>query len=135
MVNIQRKIYFDISTGNVIIDTGERSGDVVDTSTEQDFATYSALADRVPETVGMLRVPFGSDTDKFSRYLYHLDPSTLEIIWDLTSDQQHDQEVQKSLEDKLGDMENENNLLRLSLNATSDNLNGLVDYLMQQAII
>lgn len=135
MVNIQRKIYFDISTGNVIIDTGERSGDVVDTSTEQDFAIYAELSIRVPETVGMVSVPFGSESEKFAKYLFHIDPATLEIVWDLTSDQRHNQEVQKTLEDKLLDMENQNNLLRQSNEALDGTVNGLIDFLSVQGVI
>lgn len=79
---IGRKIYFDKLTGNVLVDTGERSGSVRETTTEEDFQTYLVLAERVPETVGCLQLEYGQDSDKFARYLYRVDPATEAIIWD-----------------------------------------------------
>jgi len=64
-MQVGRKIYFDLATGNVIVNTGERSGDVVDTTIAQDFAAYSALAERVPETVGRLKLDYGEYAQDF----------------------------------------------------------------------
>lgn len=64
-MNIGRKIYYDKATGNVIIDTGERSGDVVETTVEQDFEVYRALNERVPETVGVLQLEYGQYIEDF----------------------------------------------------------------------
>ncbi|WGV59387.1 DUF4376 domain-containing protein [Brevibacillus brevis] len=83
MLQIGRKIYFDKLTGNVLVDTGERMGAVVETTMEQDFQTFAALSKRVPETVGLLQLEYGQDSDKFSQYLYHIDPKSQTIIWDL----------------------------------------------------
>jgi hypothetical protein len=84
MNQIGRKIYFDKLTGNVLVDTGERMGAVVETTQEQDFQAYAALAERVPSTVGFLQLEHGQDADKFSQYRYRVDPETSAIIWDLT---------------------------------------------------
>ncbi|GED59380.1 DUF4376 domain-containing protein [Brevibacillus formosus] len=84
MKQIGRKIYYEMATGNVLVDTGERVGSVVETTLEQDFEAYRALKDRVPETVGCLQLDFGQDADKFSQYLYRIDPKTKAILWDLT---------------------------------------------------
>jgi hypothetical protein len=81
---IGRKIYYDKLTGNVLVDTGERAGFVRETTIEEDFQTYAALAERVPETVGCLQLEYGQDSDKFARYLYRVDPNTQTIIWDIT---------------------------------------------------
>lgn len=81
---IGRKIYFDKATGNVLVDTGERAGAVVETTQEQDFQTYAALAERVPSTVGCLQLEYGQDSDKFAQYQYRVDPEKGIIIWDLT---------------------------------------------------
>ncbi|CAH1216161.1 hypothetical protein [Paenibacillus sp. JJ-223] len=59
-MDIGAKIYYDRATGNVILNTGERSGDVVETTQEQDFAAYAFLAERVPESVGMLQLEYGA---------------------------------------------------------------------------
>jgi hypothetical protein len=65
-MQIGRRIYYELSTGNVIFDTGERQGDVVLTTVEQDFATYAALAERVPETVGVLELEYGQYSSDFA---------------------------------------------------------------------
>jgi hypothetical protein len=64
-MQIGRRIFYDKATGNVIVDTGERSGDVVETTQEQDFASYVALAERVPETVGMLQLEYAQYAQDF----------------------------------------------------------------------
>lgn len=66
MPSIGRKIYYELATGNVIVDTGERTGDVVETTTEQDFETYASLTERVPESVGSLQLEFGQYRDDFT---------------------------------------------------------------------
>jgi len=65
-LNIGRRIYYDKATGNIIVDTGERSGHVVPTTIEQDFATYKDLSERVPETVGVLELQFGQYAEDFA---------------------------------------------------------------------
>lgn len=65
-MEIGRRIYYDKPTGNVIVDTGERRGSVVETSIAQDFAAYATLADREPETVGVLQLDYGQYAQDFS---------------------------------------------------------------------
>lgn len=78
---IGRKIYYDKATGNVILDTGERSGNVVETTIEQDFATYRVLAERVPETVGVIQLEFGQYAADFAACNgYHVDVTGAEPV-------------------------------------------------------
>jgi hypothetical protein len=65
-LNIGRKIYYEKATGNILVDTGERSGDVVETTQEQDFAAYVLLAERVPETVGLIKLDYGQYAQDFA---------------------------------------------------------------------
>lgn len=65
MKQVGRKIYYDLATGNVIQDTGECAGDVVETTQEQDFATYAALAERVQNTVGVMVLEYGQHAQDF----------------------------------------------------------------------
>jgi hypothetical protein len=81
---IGRRIYFDIATGNVLVDTGDRAGDLIPTTVEYDLQSYAVLAERVPNTVGCLQLEYGEDSDKFAQYQYRVDPAKLTIIWDLT---------------------------------------------------
>ncbi|MBB6637357.1 hypothetical protein [Cohnella thailandensis] len=66
MKKVGRKIYYDRVTGNVLVDTGERSGEVIETTQEGDFASYGALAERIPETVGVLHLEFGQYAADFT---------------------------------------------------------------------
>lgn len=59
-MNIGSKIYYEKTTGNVILNTGERAGDVLPTSIEQDFITYVELMERVRDAVGMIQLEFGA---------------------------------------------------------------------------
>ncbi|BBI31463.1 hypothetical protein [Cohnella abietis] len=65
-MQIGRRIYYDKGTGNVIVDTGERSGSVAETTIEQDFAIYAALAEYALETVGCLQLDYGQYEQDFA---------------------------------------------------------------------
>ena len=79
-MQIGRRIYYDIATGNVIVDTGERKGNVVETTNEQDFAAYAALAERVPETVGHIELEYGQYAQDFADSDgYRVNPVTQEL--------------------------------------------------------
>ncbi|MFJ2044513.1 hypothetical protein ACIOBL_12950 [Paenibacillus taichungensis] len=58
-MKIGARIYYENATGNIILNTGDRSGDVVETTRDQDFASYAVLAERVPETVDMVQLDYG----------------------------------------------------------------------------
>ncbi|MBY0014041.1 hypothetical protein [Paenibacillus typhae] len=64
-MNIGRRIYYDKVTGDIIQETGERSGDVIITTIDQDFVFCSKLSERVRETVGCLELEFGDYADDF----------------------------------------------------------------------
>ncbi|WP_339299729.1 hypothetical protein MKY92_06235 [Paenibacillus sp. FSL R5-0623] len=57
---IGMKVYYDLQSGNVIVNTPEISGVVVETTREQDFKLYKALDDKVPDSVGMIQLEHGA---------------------------------------------------------------------------
>ena len=65
-MNIGRKIFYELATGNIILDTGERSGGVIETTIQQDFESFFALKDRVPSTVGCLQLEYGQYAQDFA---------------------------------------------------------------------
>ncbi|GIQ63651.1 hypothetical protein PACILC2_22190 [Paenibacillus cisolokensis] len=82
MPEIGRRIYFDTRNGNVILDTGERSGDVTETAVEEDFVTYKELSARIPETVGYIDLEYGQYSEDFARCNgYRVDPETQQILF------------------------------------------------------
>ena len=79
-MRIGPKIYFDKQTGTPIVTTAQVSGDVVNTTVEQDFMAFKALSERVPETVGMIQLEYGEYEMDFSESLsYRVNPETLEL--------------------------------------------------------
>jgi len=80
MNKIGRKIYYDKSTGNIILDTGEKMGAVIETTIDQDFETYQALKERVRDTVGVIQLEFGQYAEDFAQCNgYRVNPQTLEL--------------------------------------------------------
>jgi hypothetical protein len=65
MTKIGRKIYYDLANGNIILVRESRSGDVLDTTTEQDFIAYAELAERVPATVGGIQLDYDQYAQDF----------------------------------------------------------------------
>lgn len=59
-MQIGAKIYYDKETGNVLLNTGDRSGSVVETTWEQDYESYAVLKERVPESLGMIQLEYGA---------------------------------------------------------------------------
>lgn len=83
-MEIGRKIYYDLATGGAIVDTGERSGFVRETTWEEDFAAYQLLAERVPETVGCLQLEYRQYSRDFAEcnsYRVNLDTLELEFSY------------------------------------------------------
>jgi hypothetical protein len=80
-MQIGRKIYYDKITGNILVDTGERQGNVVETTVEQDFQTYLVLSERVPETVGVIQLSYGQFANEFAQYQLRIDPATNNLLW------------------------------------------------------
>lgn len=78
-MQIGRKIYYDLVTGNVILDIGEREGSVVETTLDQDFSSYASLTERVKDTVGVIQLTWGEYADKFGVYYYNIVDGA--IVW------------------------------------------------------
>jgi hypothetical protein len=81
-MQIGRKIYFEKITGNVILDTGERQGNVIETTQEQDFAMYAKLQGYIQDAIGLLQLAYGQHSGQFqSCFGYRINPETEEIIF------------------------------------------------------
>lgn len=84
-MQIGMKIYYDKATGNVIHNTGEYFGrGYVETTEDQDFASIKELAQRVRETVGVLKLQYGQYSREFAQcdsYRVNPDSGTLEFTY------------------------------------------------------
>lgn len=117
-MQIGRKLYYDLATGNIIQDTGERSGEVVETTQEQDFAAYRSLAERTPETVGVIELEFGAFREDFGRCNgYRVNIETKEVEFSYPDPEQPDKEpvFEPSLSKQLEEVKQENEILQTRL--------------------
>lgn len=80
---IGSKVYYSLNSGNVIQITPEFAGTVSETTKEQDFALYKALAETISESVGMIQLEYGAYT--FDRFkggeIVSIDLDTKEPLW------------------------------------------------------
>ncbi len=86
-MNIGRKIIYQLSTGNVLVDCGERSGSVIETTLDQDFQAYTALQGIQESSVGVIQCDYGYELSNFTTYPYHIDITKepiaeTSIVWD-----------------------------------------------------
>ena len=79
-MEIGRKIYYEVSTGNRIIDIGERQGPVLPSTIDQDIASYKVLSERNRETFDVIELEYGQYSQDFTECNgYRVNPETKEI--------------------------------------------------------
>lgn len=82
MAEIGRRIYYLKINGQILVDTGERSGDVVGTTVEQDFEMYTELLKYDRNLVGTLELSYGAHKQDFQEATgYTIDPQSGEILF------------------------------------------------------
>ena len=59
MLKLGTKIYYLISNGNVILDTGDMMGCVVETSFDEDYNNYTDLSKYAKDSIGCLKLEYG----------------------------------------------------------------------------
>lgn len=117
-MQIGRKLYYDLATGNIIQDTGEKSGDVVETTKEQDFVAYKSLAERTPETVGVLELEYGQYRQDFGEcigYRVNIDTGALEFSYpdpNATPEKPQEPTFQQPMSEEIKAMKTENEVLQ-----------------------
>ncbi|WP_339194554.1 hypothetical protein MKY95_23115 [Paenibacillus sp. FSL P4-0176] len=123
-MKIGRKVYYEKGTGNVIWVTDQRMGMVVETTVEQDFAFYSALAGRVPETVGLLQLEFNdysADYDAGGQITW-IDLESMEPLFTYAdpTDPETPQEPRPALSKQVETLMQDNTLLKAQSKALAD---------------
>jgi len=77
---IGARIYYDIETGEVILNTGERAGDVVELTPEQERERYAALAERVESSYDYIQLEYGQYREDFAICSgYRVNPETRQL--------------------------------------------------------
>jgi len=79
-VEIGRRIYYDVASGEVIVNTGERSGSVVVTTVEYDISVYIALSERNRESFDYIELEYEQNAKDFEACNgYRINPSTKQL--------------------------------------------------------
>lgn len=79
-MEIGRRIFYDIVTGEKIVNTGERSGNVFKTTVEHDIKIYQDLSERQWDSFDFIELEYGQYNKDFeARYEYRVNPKTKEI--------------------------------------------------------
>ncbi|WP_232061466.1 hypothetical protein [Paenibacillus odorifer] len=127
-MQIGRKIFYELTTGYVVQDIGERSGDVIETTIDQDFAAYRALSERVPETVGILQLEYEEYKQDFAEcngYRVNVNTKKLEFSYpDPNTEPEYPQEpvYQEPLTERLKNLELESAGIGFELATTQSRL-------------
>lgn len=66
MQYVGRRIYYDINTGDLILDTGEKFFGAVKTTLEEDISTYKVLSERNIESFDYIDLEYGYLANEFS---------------------------------------------------------------------
>ena len=137
-MKIGRKIFYDISNGNVIIDTGERNGSVTTTTIENDIKSYASLSERNRNTFDVLELPYGAHAQDFAEcngYRVNLDTAELEFSYPVPGDPEAPQVFGPPLTEQIEELRAENNLLKARNQAISERTDFHEDLIADMAMM
>jgi hypothetical protein len=137
-LQIGRRIYYDKVTGNIITDTGERSGNVRETQISDDFASYNALSERSPQTVGIIQLEFGELSEDFVKcdgYRVNPDTKTLEFTYPDLSVPPTPPVFQKPLTEQMKDVKEKLARTEQALSDSSMTTQQLLELLIDMGVI
>ncbi|SYX85886.1 hypothetical protein [Paenibacillus alvei] len=102
---IGRRIYFDIATGSVLVDTGERSGNVVETTLDYDISVYKALNERVRESYDYIELEYRQYDESFAACNgYRINPKTKKIEFSYPDPNQPEPVYRKPLSEEVDEL-------------------------------
>lgn len=107
-MQVGRKIFYEKITGNVLVDTGERSGSVVPTTVEQDRQIFTALSERSANSYDVLELEYGAYSQDFiecNGYRVNIATKTLEFSYPNPSEPTIEQPYEVALSEKLAQLE------------------------------
>lgn len=79
-MKIGKRIYYDLSTGNIVLEVCEREGWVIPTTIEQDITVYNELSERNRETFDYVELEFGEYAQDFMECNgYRVNPETKQL--------------------------------------------------------
>jgi len=102
MIQIKAKVYYLISTGEVLVVTSEMQCSMEARTKEQDLETYNELKDKNINDIDYIELEFGTFNNTFNKaksYSINLETKQLEVIYytqeELNTMQQQNQQAQE----------------------------------------
>ena len=106
MTRIGRRIYYDTITGDIILALGERVGNVIDTTIEEDMMRFKVLNERTPNTVGCLQLEYGQYAQEFAKCDgFRVNLNSLELEFTYPALEEETQDYFNPYEQRLSDLE------------------------------
>ena len=116
-MKIGKRIYFDTQTGEIILDTGERSGHVVPTTVERDIEVFRQLSERNRNTFDYIELEYGQYREDFLHATsYRVNPKTRELVfsYDKIEEEEETEPIyQEPLTEKVERLEKEKEELKV----------------------
>lgn len=129
MKKIGTKIYYCLTSGNVIKIVGDCQGYVRETTFDEDYEIYSELKERNKSTIGLLQLEFGEYTklsEGSTGARVNLETKELEFNYEeLPQEPQGASEIEM-IQEKISILEAENKTLKQELSITQDAINELI---------
>lgn len=137
MLYIGRKIFYELETGNIIVNTGERQGFVTPTTIEQDINSFASLSEPNRETFDYIELEYGQYAQDFAESTgYRVNPETreLEFSYPDPNEPEAPQEFRPPLSMEVEELKQENELLKAQNNAISERADFIEDVVAEMAI-
>lgn len=85
-MEIGSKIYYEKSTGNVVLTVGDMQGFIVESTFDDDFLTYTKLKDYNKDQIGLIKLEFGQlskllEENKANSYKVDVSKQTHELVF------------------------------------------------------
>lgn len=117
-MDIGKRVYFDIKTGEVILNTGERSGWVVQTTIEDDIRAFKVLSERNRDTFDFLEFEYGAhrEQESIGGYIVSVELETKSLIFEYpTPDEQPSVVTTENPFDSIRELKEENTKIKTSM--------------------
>lgn len=121
-MKLGRTIFYDLLSGEILVDTGEYSNALFKKTVDQQIATYTDLSERNRDTFDVLELPYGSYSQDFREcngYRVNVETKTLEFSYPDPNQPSIEQPYQAPLSDEV-------KTLKEQLQATQDALDILI---------
>jgi len=137
-MEIGKKIYYDVLTGEELVCTFERKHGFRETTVEEDIAAYKELSERNRDSFDVIQLEYGQYAQDFREcngYRVNPETKTLEFSYPDPNETEPSEPVyQAPLSEEVEQLREDNNMLVLKVDALSDQ-NESLENVVQELIM